>query len=78
MTPGRQPPAAHRRDRLRNRPPREHQAIVQAAEIYALRRIESWKLRSRALRTADWRQLRNADALEHAALEKLSLVKAKT
>jgi rhomboid protease GluP len=59
-----------------DRPPREHQPLVQAAEIYALRRIESWKLRSRALRTADWRQLRNADALEQAALEKLSLIKA--
>jgi hypothetical protein len=47
---------------------------VQAGELYALRRIEGWKLRSRALRSADWRQLRNADAVERAALEKLRIV----
>jgi rhomboid protease GluP len=59
-----------------DRPPREHRPLVEGAEIYALRRIESWKLRSRALRTADWRQLRDADALEHAALEKLRVITA--
>jgi rhomboid protease GluP len=58
-----------------NRPPREHRALVQAAEIYTLRRIESWKIRSQALRTADWRQLRNADAVERAALDRLEAMR---
>ena len=54
-----------------DRAPREHLALVQNAEIYALRRIESWKIRSRALHDADWRQLRTADAVERVALDKL-------
>jgi hypothetical protein len=58
-----------------DRPPREHVPLVQAAELYALRRLESWKLRARALRTGDWRQLRNAEALERAALAKLEMVR---
>jgi rhomboid protease GluP len=57
-----------------DRPPREHVPLVQAAELYVLRRLESWKLRARALRTGDWRQLRNAEALERAALAKLETV----
>jgi rhomboid protease GluP len=58
-----------------DRPPREHVPLVQAAELYALRRLESWKLRARALRTGDWRQLRNAEALERAALAKLEVLR---
>jgi rhomboid protease GluP len=58
-----------------NRPPREHRALVQAAELYTLRRIESWKIRSNALRSADWRQLRNADAVERAALDRLEAMR---
>jgi len=59
-----------------SRPPREHQPLVQAAEIYTLRRMESWKVRSRALRNADWRQLQNADALERAALQRLEPIRS--
>jgi len=58
-----------------DRPPREHVPLVRAAELYALRRLESWKLRARALRTGDWNQLRDAEALERAALAKLDTIK---
>ena len=53
------------------RAPREQLALVQAAEIYTLRRIESWKIRSNALRTANSRQLRDADQVERSALDRL-------
>jgi rhomboid protease GluP len=58
-----------------NRPPREHRPLVEAAEIYSLRRIQSWKLRAHALRTGDWRELRNADAVERAALDRLEAMR---
>jgi rhomboid protease GluP len=53
------------------RAPREHLPLIQAAEIYTLRRIESWKIRSRALRDGNSRQLRNAEDIERVALDRL-------
>jgi rhomboid protease GluP len=58
-----------------DRAPREHEPLVRAAEIYALRRAESWKIRSHALRSGDSGLLRNADAVERAALERLDVIR---
>lgn len=60
--------------RALDRPPREHLPLVQAAEIYSIRRIESWKLRVRALHAADSALLRDAESIERAALERLRVV----
>jgi rhomboid protease GluP len=57
-----------------DRPPREHLPLVQAAEVYTIRRIESWKLRVRALRAGDAAMLRNAEAIERAALDRLRVL----
>lgn len=53
------------------RPPREQLPMVQAAQIYTLRRIESWKIRARALRSGNARSLRHAEEVERAALDRL-------
>jgi membrane associated rhomboid family serine protease len=58
-----------------NRTPPEHRGRVEAAQIYSLRRIESWKLRIKALRTADTRLLKQADILERAALDRFTRIK---
>lgn len=58
-----------------NRTPPEHLAQVQAAEIYTLRRIEGWKIRSQALRLSDPRKLRHADAVERAALQSYAKIR---
>jgi len=57
--------------RALDRPPREHLPLVQTAEVYTIRRIEGWKLRARALRAGDSALLRDAEAIERAALERL-------
>jgi hypothetical protein len=57
--------------RALDRPPRPHLPLVQAAEIYTIRRIESWKVRARALRTGDSEMLRAAESIERAALDRL-------
>jgi membrane associated rhomboid family serine protease len=58
-----------------NRTPHEHLSRVQAAEIYGLRRIEGWKVRAAALRAADSKKLRDADAIERAALDRFARVR---
>lgn len=58
-----------------DRTPREHEALVGAAEIYTLRRMESWKIRSHALRSGDSSLLRNAEAVERAALNRLDVIR---
>ena len=57
------------------RAPREHLPQIQAAEIYTLRRIESWKIRAGALRDGNSRQLRNAESVERSALERLQKIR---
>jgi hypothetical protein len=57
------------------RTPAEYLHRVHAAELYSLRRIEGWKLRSIALRTADTRKLRAADLIERAALERFAKIR---
>lgn len=57
------------------RAPREHLPNIQAAEIYTLRRIESWKIRSSALRDGNSRQLRDAESVERTALERLQKIR---
>jgi rhomboid protease GluP len=57
-----------------NRTPAEHLGKVQAAEVYTVRRIQSWKMRALALRTSDPKKLRNADEVERAALERFARV----
>lgn len=54
-----------------DRPPRELLPLVRAAEVYTLRRIESWRIRAEALRDGNARRLREAEAVERAALERL-------
>jgi rhomboid protease GluP len=51
-----------------DRPPREHVALVEAAQAFTERRIDSWTIRARALRSGDSRQLREAEAVEREAL----------
>ena len=58
-----------------DRTPREHESLVGAAEIYTLRRTESWKIRSHALRSGDSGLLRNAEAVERAALDRLDVIR---
>jgi rhomboid protease GluP len=57
------------------RTPAEHLHRVHAAELYTLRRLEGWKLRSSALRTADARKLRAADLIERAALDRFARIR---
>lgn len=57
------------------RPPREQLPLIRVAEIYTLRRIESWKARANALRSGDSRKLRQADDLERAALDRLRTIR---
>jgi len=56
------------------RAPRELKPLVGTAEIYALRRIESWKIRADALRSGNSRGLRDAETVERAALERLRAI----
>lgn len=58
------------------RPPREQLPLVQAAEIYTLRRMESWRIRAKALRNGNSRQLRDAEQIERAALDRLRKLQA--
>lgn len=57
------------------RPPREQVPLVRAAEIYTLRRIESWKIRAHALRNGNSRSLRHAEEVERAALDRLGKIR---
>lgn len=54
-----------------DRAPRDLVPHVRAAEIYTIRRIESWRIRADALRTGNSRRLRDAEAVERSALERL-------
>jgi rhomboid protease GluP len=51
--------------------PTEHRPIVASAEKYLTLRKESWRLRSRALRSSSIAALRKADRVEWEALEEL-------
>lgn len=59
-----------------SRAPREHLPLVQAAEIYTLRRMESWKIRANALRNGNSRRLRDAEEVERTALDRLKKIRA--
>lgn len=59
-----------------DRAPRELLPHLRAAEIYTLRRIESWKIRADALRSGHSRRLRDAEAVERTALERLRSIPA--
>jgi hypothetical protein len=54
-----------------DRAPRDLVPHVRAAELYTIRRIESWRIRADALRTGNSRRLRDAEAVERSALERL-------
>lgn len=54
-----------------DRAPRDLVPHVRAAEIYTLRRMESWRIRADALRNGNSRRLRDAEAVERTALERL-------
>jgi membrane associated rhomboid family serine protease len=54
-----------------DRAPRDLVPHVRAAEIYTIRRIESWRIRADALRTGYSRRLRDAEAVQRSALERL-------
>lgn len=54
-----------------DRAPRDLVPHVRAAEIYTIRRIESWRIRADALRTGNSRRLRDAEAVERSAVERL-------
>jgi hypothetical protein len=58
------------------RTPRELTPLVGTAEIYSLRRIESWKIRAEALRHGNSHGLREAETVERAALERLRSIPA--
>jgi rhomboid protease GluP len=59
-----------------DRAPRDLVPHVRAAEIYTIRRIESWRIRADALRTGNSHRLREAEAVERSALERLRSIPA--
>ena len=64
-------------ERLRALPnvPAEHRAMVAAAETYLRLRQESWQLRVTALRKGNAALLRDAEAVEHASLDALAVLR---
>jgi membrane associated rhomboid family serine protease len=55
--------------------PREHQALVAAADEYLRLRDESWRLRAEGLRRSDMGKLRGAERTERTALEALERIR---